>query len=64
MSSGGLLITKIWLALILVLFLTLLTAPLSLTIPIISTSSPANFLKADRVLPIISLSGLTLTSNK
>ena len=64
MSSGGVLITKICPALILKLFLTFLTPPLSLTMPITSVSSPASFLNADNVMPIAELDSFTSTSNK
>ena len=63
-SSGGVLITKICPALILVLFFTFLTPPVSLTIPMTSVSSPASFLKADNVIPIAELESFTKTSNK
>ena len=64
MSSGGVLITKIWPAFILKLFFTFFTPPVSLTIPRTSVSSPASFLKADKVIPIAELDSFTSTSNK
>ena len=63
-SSGGVLMTNICPALIRILFCTLRTAPLSETIPSISVSSPALFLKAYKVMPIEELFSFTITSNK
>ena len=56
--------TNIWPSLILRLFLTFFTEPLSVTIPITSVSSPASFLKPDKVIPIAELDSFTITSNK
>ena len=63
-SSGGVLITNICPALILILFWTFLIEPFSDTIPRISVSSPACVLNAYKVMPIEELFSFTSTSNK